>query len=118
MKQIKYNKVTKKFETIDQKSLSAYSYKTPEVFIKEKRYKGNEILSDNDIFQLGKEYIQNQIVSFDEKLMHKIINHYRTNCNKYNEVIDATLFPTIMVAYAKFSGSQKLKFLVELWLKD
>lgn len=118
MEHWKYNKDNKSIEVIDQKSLSAYSYKTPEQFIREKGYKDSDILIPNDIEELGLEYIQNQVVTPDKKLLHKLALEYCKFYNDNNQNITLQTFMEILTNYACESGSQKLKFIVELWLKD
>lgn len=115
---IQYNENTKEFSVESQKLESAYSYKTPEQFIREKGYRGNEILTDNDLFDLGQEYVQNQIVTFDEDLMRNLISQYRVRFNKHHHKIHSNYFQIIMTTYAYYSKSVKLQFLIDLWKQD
>lgn len=98
---------------------SAYSYKTPEQFIREKDYKLTDELTNEQIYILGLEYIRDQIVTPDEKLLKNTINEYY---NIINAEIPYKLrvknFGPILTTYAKRSGSLKLKFLVDIWNKE
>ena len=114
----KYNHDTKEFSVESQKVESAYSYKTPEQFIREKGYKNNDILSTDNIERLGLEYIQNQIVSPDKALLHHLTLDYCDFYNKNQQNITLQTFIEILTNYACESGSQKLQFVKDLWLKD
>lgn len=80
---IQYNENTKKFSVKSQRLESAYSYKTPEQFIRERGYKLIDELTNEQIYNLGIEYISNQIVRPDEKLLTSIINRYYNICKNY-----------------------------------
>lgn len=118
MKTWKYDKNKKQFTIAEQKSLSAYSYKTPLQFLYEKGYKNDDVLSPNDIEQLGLEYIQNQIIIPDKDLLHQLIISHNKIHQLNNVKLTTQSFDSILTDYAYDSGSTKLKFIIEQWLKD
>lgn len=118
MKTWKYNKDKKQFDITEQKSLSAYSYKTPTQFLLEKGYKDKDLIDASTMRILCTEYIQNQILIPDFRILDPIIKRFDIASKKYNEPLEFHDFDSIMVSYANQSGSTKLKFLIDLWKKD
>lgn len=118
MKTWKYNKDKRQFDITEQKSLSAYSYKTPTQFLLEKGYKDKDLIDASTMMQLGCEYIQNQILIPQKNILLQIISYFDKVSKKYNEPLEFHDFDSIMVTYAEKTGSTKLKFLIDLWKQD
>lgn len=101
---------------MENKIESAFQYKTPQQFILELGYSDSEQpLYPSDILELGKQYLQSQIISPDDKLIEKLVYRYYQDGYHNQGMMHVRNFVPIMISYIRFSGSQKLKWIVDVW---